>query len=300
MGLRGKHKRCFSLSFTIINYYDKLLDLLENGKITSRRFNFIIKVIKKLSSLEAKMYNKLTEDELKTIIFHLKQIPDNELSLRDIRVMGRLSIARDKILGNSIVNNDCFPFLGRNVKLSISDIVYSKIMIDTFLLTLKKISELTCTNDEQRKFAKELNDYNTQHALLKLNLYELSEMVVIDTNYDLTSVKPIDLDEVKRHMVNNRMSGIDLKQLVNDKVFSDFMACLDEFEHTSLDDGDVEGVYDNLYFVSYLEVLLDYLDKNQLNVISSYCNGIKFKNKMISGNVRRLIRNKITSIMEEN
>ena len=287
------------MSFTIINYYDKLLDLLENGKITSRRFNFIIKVIKKLSSLEAKMYNKLTEDELKTIIFHLKQIPDNELSLRDIRVMGRLSIARDKILGNSIVNNACFPFLDRNVKLSISDIVYSKIMIDTFLLTLKKISELTCTNDEQRKFAKELNDYNTQHALLKLNLHELSEIVAIDSNYDLTSVKPIDLDEVKRHMVNNRMSGIDLKQLVNDKVFSDFMACLDEFEHTSLDDGDVEGVYDNLYFVSYLEVLLDYLDKNQLNFISSYCNGIKFKNKMISGNVRRLIRNKITSIMEE-
>jgi len=101
-------------------------------------------------------------------------------------------------------------------------------------------------------------------------------------------------------MVDNRMSGIDLKHLVNDKALSDFMACLGEFECTSLDGGDVEGVYNNLYFVSYLEVLLDYLDKNQLNFISSYCNGIKFKNKMISGNVRRLIRNKITSIMEEN
>lgn len=300
MSLRGKYKRCFSLSFAIIDYYNKLLDLLEDEKRSGRRFDFIVKIISKLSSLEAKMYSKLTEDELRMIIFHLKQIPDNELSLRDIRVMGRLSTAGNKATGNVIVNNGLFSFLDENTKLSVSDIVYSKIMIDTFLITLKKISELTCTNDEQRKFVKELKDYNNQHAILKLNLHELSEMIAIDSNYDLARIESIDLDMVKRHMVTDRENDIDLKQLVNDKVFFDFMACLGEFESTTLDGEDVEGVYDNLYFVSYLEVLLDYLDRNQLNFIASYCSGIKFKNKMIAENVRRLIRNKITNVTEEN
>ena len=47
-------------------------------------------------------------------------------------------------------------------------------------------------------------------------------------------------------------------------------------------------IYDNLFFVSYLEVLLEYLNINQLEIISSYCDRTNFNNKMIINIIQTL------------
>ena len=296
MDIIEKYKNCYNISFSIIDNYNKLLELLTINEIEDIEFNDIIKSISELIEKENKAYSNLSQLEIKAICEGLKAIPESNLSIKDIRVIQRIKTAFDKLNGLTIVNGNVFPFLNANKKLSISDIINSKIVIDTILLVTRKIASLNCSNAEEQEFADELENLNRQHALYKLNLYELSETIAIKHNYQLNEISPIDLTKIEDKITTLTSESIKLTNLANSQIFRDFMTFLNSFQHARLIASDIESIYDNLYFISHLEVLLPYLTKEQLYRAYNHCLAMKFKNSLIRQNVNAVIKRRILEI----
>ena len=71
---------------------------------------------------------------------------------------------------------------------------------------------------------------------------------------------------------------------------------INEFNSVSIYMDSYESIYDNLLYVSIFEVLISYLTKSQLEFILVYFNRISSNNKIISANIKRLIRSKINEL----
>lgn len=286
----SKFKKCYSISDSIIDYYNRLFEMINENKQDSDEFNNILDIISRLTVIEIKQYDKLTMDEIKCIWSEFEQIPSSKLSLCDIRVINKLHISYDKLTKNCIRNNNLFEFLDENELLSIADIVNSKIMIDSFKLMLKKISELECNSDYEKKLKKEFLLYIMQHALFKLSIGYASEKLSLKNGYNISKIESVDLNQIEDQIFDATGNKPDLIVFARDNIFADFMDFLNLLENANFDTDDLENIYDNLYFITYMEVIIKYLNKEQLAFVSSYINGINFNNKLIANNIRRLVK----------
>ena len=205
----------------------------------------------------------------------------------------------DILSNNAIKNDGLFPNISDEEILSLADIVNSKILIDTFKLMEKKIFHLICNTDEEKKFRSNLLLYNHQHALLKLNFHYLSEKFGLKSDYNLFCISTIDLEKVQERIFKDTGNKIDLIVLARNGIFSDLITFLNSLENVEFTEDDEESIYDNFYYVSYIEVVLPYLTQEQLKFISSYVKGINFNSKMIGNDIRGLIRKRINKMLEE-
>ena len=86
----NKFKKCYPVSYEIVECYTKMLGLLGKSERFEVKYLAMIAVINKLSKIEMNRYNKLDKETTEKILKELGEIPGDKLSVSDIRVISRL------------------------------------------------------------------------------------------------------------------------------------------------------------------------------------------------------------------
>lgn len=283
----------------IVSLYDEFVSLLftkNNGIIKIDDICFILDQIKEEVNKEYVCYNDVNLDEIDDLIKEVSNIDDKDLTYSDIRVKNKLAILYDKLLGNIVLNNGIIPTLSGDYGFSLIDLVSSKIMIDIYKLMDIKLNSLLVYDDKSKEYKNRLIELNIQYIIHRLSLNELSERMSIEYCYDIKNMPVISFDYIENSIYESCGVNIDLKNKVNSKIFKFLIGKINEFNSISMNMNNYESIYDNLLYVSIFEVLISYLTKSQLEFIWVYFNRISSDNKIISDNIKKLVRSKINEL----
>lgn len=285
----------FPVSSKIIKCYDMLVSLLVFGLDDKEKISDLIFKLNKLMDKEFKEYNKLTVNDINNYVEKLSNTSENLLSLKDMRICFRIASTYDRMRGFSINSKDLFPHLNVDVELGIIDIVNSKIIIDTYKLICIKLNSLNWYDEKSRLYTERMIDLNLQSAIYKLSMREMSELLVLDSLFDINNIPNISLKIVEDILYKKNNKKMDVKLCVRNKSYTDAINFLNRLQTNRINPDNPVSIYDNLFSVTHLEVLLDYLSIEQLKAISSYYEKINIKDKLIAENVKRLFKDRLNS-----
>ena len=283
----SKYDECFLASCEIIDCYDCLLELMINRlygyDLDDGTIDNLINYIDELNTNEMKLYEGLSAKDINNVSLKLSNIPSHFLGIKEVRVGMKLLVSTHKLNGLGIFNGDMLCCFERDKRISVIDYINSKIVVDTFLILDRKLSSLSVSSDSERGFVDKIKVFNLGHMIFKFSSYEVSEKLALFYKFDISKIPSLDL--IKFDSFDD--------DLLNNEIYDTFIRSLSWLCSNSLIENDAENVYDNLYFISNLEALLQYLNKEQCENLLVYCSQVKSKNKFVMDNVKRLIKSKV-------
>jgi len=285
----------FITSYEIIECYDLLASLLyskDYDKYTEE-IKVILSNLKKLIKKESDKYNTINLDDIMFYTSELKKIPMIWHDLVDFRICYRLACVYDRSREYTINLIDLLPEYEIEFELGIRDVINSKIEIDTYKMISRKLKKLILNDDKSKEFRDKLINLNNQYVILKLCMRELEEIILLKSNFDIDKMPDIDLSIIEDKLSVKMGENVKIRNIVKDKIYNDVISLIDRIKVIILDENDISSIYNNLFLIVHLEILLDYLDINKLNDIQLYCNNIYTKNLLIKKNVNQIVRNKI-------
>lgn len=299
MAFDNRFDKHFPVTYEIIECYDVLASLLTLDTKDDSESNELVAKMKELIKHEFDVYNTLSFEDIQKYTSELRKIPECWHDLEDFRICYRLACVYDRIRDYTVNAKDLFPHLELDIELGVRDIINSKIEIDTYKTISNKLNSLSCSDEKSIEYANKLKCLNKQNFILKLGMRELAEILLLDGLFDIDKIAEIDLTDVEEELSIKRGIYIDLKDTIKDKIYSDALKLVERIEKIELNSDDFVSIYNNLFLTSHLEVLLDYLDLDQLYKISSYCDKIKSKSELIGNKVRMLIKSKLSEYDED-
>ena len=166
--MNQKYNECYKASQNVINQYDNLNDILIDNNGTLKNYIYILNETKKAIEIEDNIYNELEINEIKEFI---DKIEFNSLikdyTYTDIRICSKLAYISDILTGHSINNNGLFPELKDDFKISISDLINTKIALDLYKLIRIKIDSLSLNDKESKEIAKNLKKKMSNNLFIK-------------------------------------------------------------------------------------------------------------------------------------
>lgn len=293
MDLYEQLNKRFPITMKIVKCYDYLINLIESDNSSIEEFIQMVDKIKELKYEEYQLYNKFTFEEINGYVSKLSRSFCQEMKFTDIRINGRLICTYDRMRGYSINCNEIFTDIDVNMELSITDIVNSKINIDTYKLISYKLNNLVCTNDLDIMYKNNLIQLNMRNYIYKMTFKETSELLMIYSMFNIHNVLEIDLNVVEKKYFNKTGKKIHIKQIVESNIYSLTIKFLDDLLCSKIDGNDIDSIYYNLFMISHLEILLDYLSIDKLNDLSLYYGRMIGQDKMIVSSVKDLIKRKV-------
>lgn len=257
------------ISMIALSYYEKLINLTNNYMEDSYEYDEIIEKLKEMIMLENKEYNSISIDVINNYFSNLDFNKINT-SLEE-RMFNKLSW-RKKVLDGETKTDDMAI---------LSDVIDSKILIDTLKLVNIKINAI----DEDNDMLTVLREYhrNSKYTYLSSNNY--LELLSIAYNFDIDKIPSINFSDIEK------LYGINFVNS-SGKIFYyyiiDGMNYLATINHN---DKALEA-YLSLMELSRIEVLLKYIDKDMLISIMEVYNKEYsiYKDNAALINVKRLIR----------
>lgn len=295
--MREKFNKCYKASLEVINLYDKLNDILIDNNAKFENYIYILNKIKKAIIIEDNIYNKLEINEIKEFI---NKIEFNSLirdyTYTDIRICSKLAYMSDILTGQSINNNGLFTELEDDFKISISDLINTKIALDLYKLIRTKIDSLSLNDKKSLLIAKKLKEEDVQQFIYKISLRVLGEKLAINHLFDIYKIKDIDFSIIESKILDIFNIDINISNIINKKIYTNIIETIDILQTLTINPDDYNKIYDNLVYTSQIEVLIKYLNKKQLEELLIYCNQINTSNKLVIGNVKKILTNKLSNI----
>ena len=274
----------FPYTEEIMQYYD----LLTNQKLTDEaNYLDIFYKLRNLCNQEYSIYNQMTFLDLWKYIENMQHNNNANINLKDIRIGYRLQAIYDRMRNYTIDCNKLCPTLNSNIKLSINDVIHSKIIFDTSKIITTKLQNLTYSNNS---LITELLDLHLKNTIYKFSNYELSELILLSCYFNLELTPTINLSDIIK-LSNNKITN--LKEYLDNHCYQEIIPLIDSLLENEINQLDIFSIYDNLFAISHLENLLNYLSKDRLIALVNYYQN-KFDNKKIlSQNVKKLLNQKI-------
>jgi hypothetical protein len=175
-------------------------------------------------------------------------------------------------------------------------LVTSKIVIDVYKLLDMKLDSINVYDDMSLNYLDKIRTLNIEYMVYKLSLNEVTERLGLEYGYDIKKIPVISINNIEKNMFETHGLNIDLRNDLNFKVFRYLLSRINDFKEMNMDTDNYESIYDNLLYVSIFEVLISYLNNNQLGFLMAYFNQLESDNKIVLGNMKKLVRNKINSL----
>ena len=274
----------FPYTEEIMQYYD----LLTNQKLTDEaNYLDIFYKLRNLCNQEYNIYNQMTFLDLWKYIENMQHTNNANINLTDIRIGNRIQAIYDRMRNYTIDCNKLYPTLNSNIKLSINDVIHSKIIFDTSKIITTKLQNLAYSNNH---LINELLDLHLKNTIYKFSNYELSELILLSCSFNLELTPTINLSDIIK-LSNNKITN--LKEYLDNHCYQEIIPLIDSLLENEINQLDIFSIYDNLFAISHLENLLNYLSKDRLIALVNYYQS-KFDNKKIlSQNVKKLLNQKI-------
>jgi len=292
-----KYNNYCSKSNDIVKLYDSLVSILINrNKMNYNDVKLILDNIKNEINIEYRIYDNIDLNDIDEMVKVIHSKKEEELKFADIRVNNRLAILYDKLCGNTVLNLDLITNIDENLNFSLVDLVTSKIVIDVYKLLDSKLDSINVYDDKSISYMDKIRTLNIEYMIYKLSLNEVSERLGLEYGYDIKRIPVISISEIEKNVFESHGLNIDLKKDLNSKVFRYLLSKINDFKEMNMDTDNYESIYDNLLCVSIFEVLISYLNNNQLEFLMAYFSRFNSDNKIVLNNLKKLVRNKINGI----
>lgn len=281
---------CCIRSRNMINLYNELEEnILKNNNIHKLETKIKTNVIKELDS-----YSNLSNNDLLSLQLELQSLLNsNDVSNECIfRINTRLETSFDKKCKNTIKNGNLLKELDPNLEFSILDLINSKITIDTQKLVYNKISNLIADSDDTKNYIMMLKDIDKIYLISYLNLYEVSERLLINSSFDVERIPSFSFKELEENIFNDKGLNIDIIANYNNIFYLTSVNLIETIYQSKFNPSRVTSIYNNLYYVSKLDVLINYLNKEQLHNLLNLCNKLNI-NEMLKNDITNNINKKI-------
>lgn len=252
------------ISVKICKLYEVLIYLTMEDKHLNKTSEYIncIKNLKELIEEEDIVYDKLYIEQLDT---YFKNILEDSGEWDNVKKRYCLKL-KERIELLDINNYSNYPF-------TLNTVIFGKILLET-LTKLENILKNENTN---------LYSY---HSIIKYGLISSNnflEKLALDFNFDLHSIPNITFDKIK----NNFYCNNNFYNNLNNLLYLDAIDVIDIILNSN-NQLDIENIYNNLFNISRLEVLMSYLNRDFLVKINNYLtdnNYIKYNNYKYINNV---------------
>lgn len=292
--MNNKYSKCYKASLKVVNLYDILNDILIDNNAKIDEFYMIVNEIDKAILEEDNLYNELSLEEIDEFISIIKIIETaRDYTMVDARVSSRIAYVSDILCGYSIKNNGLVSSIDDDFEIGIYDLMYTKIAIDLYKLISFKIDSLNLNDKESLRLAREIKNEDIQQFIYKISLRVLGEKYAINKYFDINKLDNIDLSIVEDRLLNEKDMDIDLFDMINKDCYNQIIEIINILSKLSINYNSHINIYDNLVYVSQIEVLIHYLNKEQLKDILDRCNNIKSSNRLVLGNVKNIVKKKI-------
>ena len=285
-----KYKILYDISNNIINLYDNLFLMKKDRNFDNSK---ILMKIKKKIEEEYNLYSKLDIDDINALMNIIENNDENKLDFSNIRIKMKLAIIYDKLCGYNISN---FDLIDDEINYSLIDLTTSKIIIDIYKLLNYKLSNVSVSDDKSIQYIKDMKRLNSQYIIYKLSLYDVSERLGLEYNFNINNIPVISFDDIEKNIYEIYNINMDIEKDMNTQILVFVLSKINMFSSLKMDINDYGSIYDNLLYVSILEVLFSYLNKQQLEFFKAYFSRIKSDNKIVANNVKRLIKNKLNEL----
>ena len=279
------YDECLDISNKIINKYIELLLSYGNDDLDSRKIDSILELVLKEYDI---IYNLNNKDLNKYI--KLVNLSDNEVLYR---IKNKLIDYKEVLNGIYITGFE----LGLNkingyMRFSIYDTIISMINIDTIKSLYNKIYSLNsnCLSDD--KFIERLKyrlDISKIQLLFNSNV---SEILALYYNISVNDIPRIDRLSIKNKI--NQLNNKKYNSLIENTVIIFITKIMQELAKIKYIKNNDREVFKYLVYITQIEILIDYLDKNKLQELYNFCIKIRNnENSSIMNYVKRIVKKKI-------
>ena len=292
-----KITKCYKASLNVINLYDILNDVLIDNSSKYDDFIFILNELKLAIVEEDNIYSCLNLNDIKEFIDKIKlDRLLRDYSFVDVRVSSKLAYFSEILNGDYIDNNGLFSELDDDFKISIKDLISSKISIDLYRLIRTKIDSLSLSDSKSLKIANKMKEEDVQQFIYKISLRVLGEKLAISNLFNIYKIKDIDFSNIESIIFDNYGVDIDIINYINKEVYKNIIGVIDILKTLNINSNDCYKIYDNLVYTSQIEVLIQYLNKEELEEILGYLNQINTSNKLVMSNIKKILKKRISNI----
>ena len=292
--LSDEIKECYLITGEIVVKYYELYELIQddisnNLDLYENNISDILDLIIK----EYNMYNSLSLIDVNRSLDLIKNIDCDKLMI-DNRFKHKLEMFKKIKEGFKISSNELnLDILDNNMNFSIFEVLYSIIDIEVMKKLRNKIDDISTSNYNDLLFIKSLN--NKFNLVLFNQTYNNNLSEIINLSYNMDCLK---IPYINKETILNKINN--LLEINNDSYFIPVDSTLMKLAIISLDklvefsfENNPKIVFNNLLYITRLEIIISYMNKNNLYELIDYCELIKDRNFFGVYNVLSLIKNKL-------
>lgn len=248
--------KCRVISATICAMYNKLTRLSTQNRDDSKEYKETISLLKKIIPIEIEQYKELTDEEANSWYERLSKIeikPQIEDRIHN-RLKEQIAIREGHAIHDGIL---------------LATAITGKIMIDVFKDLYHEVIELFF-NEELEK--EEFDMMLTLFKTFKFNYLSVSnylELKCLQCDFDLDRIKSESFRDIENRYRTNFVEN-------SRNIFFNYVVeAIKEIKDMNYDNAYLTGFL-SMFEVSRVKVMLKYLDRESLHMISDYYNNGKF------------------------
>lgn len=289
-----KITNCYYITNEVISKYRILHNMMVNYAFKdSSVYECYVDDVKKVVLREYNMYRELSFEEIDICLKFLENNCNNDSKIND-RFQRKLEILKDIYCGNKITGMQVgLDYAPSEIEFNLFDSIISLIDIEMMKIVRSKLDNLKIDNNNDLMFVKLM--YQRFNATLFAQVVDnnLTEIVGLFNDMDVSKFPMFDVDNMikiinDKYMLggDNSIDEVNLTFLNLAKITIDRLS-LCGFSNNS------QVVFDNLAFITRIEVLIRYMNINSLYNLLEYCLMYRDKNMYGIDKVIKLVKNKL-------
>ena len=285
---------CQHYSAIVIVLYKKILAHL-NGQMDINCFRDDINELIDYIDKENEAFKKLLSYDRNTLLpkinFHINQ---EDGPPEYLRFVNKLRFIRNIYNGLKITTNKLdINKVTSDMEFDIYSAIFSLIYIEIFRKILNKLETVTYDNEQDEMFVNNLFEELNFKIIYRCSCNDLFEIISLYCDMDINKFPNIKMDVLKTHLSNIYQDDNDIDEHINEILYNSIIDDINQMTLKNNLDNNPEAVFDYLYFVTKMDVILSYLNKKYLEKLLNYYNQTQFNNNFIKYNTRKLIRSKL-------
>ena len=261
-----------------ISSYDQILDKLEN---------YVLK--------EYDAYEKLLIYEKARLLPKIDTlINDLDSSLEQLRYRNKLQFTKNIFIGYKISARELeIENIPKDMKFDIYSVLLTVIYIDTFKKMNDKLDDLTYDDEKEAELVHSLYGELNIKLFKKCCANDLLEIISLFNGMNIDKIPNISMNVVTNYL-SKMYYGMDMSEHVSEIFFNAIVADISSMSHRDQLAYTPEDILDYLYFITRMETIMLYMNRDYLLKLYEYCKGLKFDNAYISSDVKSKIKRRLS------
>lgn len=293
--LDNQLKQCYCHSSIVMIKYKELITIFKTGDVNDVSFYLeTIDELKECALQEYDAYDKLLIYDKARLIPRLDSLLEcNANDVEVLRLQNKLRSTKNIFDGfNFKASELLIDDIPNDIRFDINSAILAAIYIKTFKNIKSKLDLVVCESKQDLEFCDLLYKELYFKILYKMCENDLFEAIGMFNNIEIDKFPDINTNILKK-CLSKKYSDDDIDKHINEKLLNLLINDINLIKNIKCLKNDSESVFQYLYFVISLEVIMLYMNKEYLLKLYEYYNNTDFENKYICNDICNKIKRRI-------